>query len=60
MVCVVSDDPTGASLPSRLGPWVKTEVPWDGQDAAFLIGIREFLERGEDRAWGDEPLPLRN
>jgi len=60
MVCMVSDDPTGDSLPARLGPWVRTEAPWDGQDADFVAGIREVLETWEDEAWGDEPPSLRN
>ena len=58
-VCMVSDDPTGDSLPLRLGPWVRTDAPWNGQHAGFVAGIRELLETREDQARDDEPPPLR-
>lgn len=56
---MVSDDPTGDSLPLRLGPWVRTDAPWNGQHAGFVAGIRELLETREDQARDDEPPPLR-
>ena len=54
-VLMVSDDPTGRSLPSHLGPWIRTDAPWDGQDAHFVASIREMLEASEDDASDDEP-----
>jgi hypothetical protein len=47
MVCVVTPDPTGASLPAQYGPWDLTEAPWDGQDAGLVASVREMLEARE-------------
>jgi hypothetical protein len=55
LVCVVSDDPTGGSLPAQLGPWDRTETPWGGQDADLIAGIRKFLEALEAGPEDDEP-----
>jgi hypothetical protein len=47
MLCVVTPDPTGASLPAKYGPWDRTETPWDGQDAGLVADVREMLEARE-------------
>jgi len=58
MICVVSDDSTGKSLPARYGPWDRTEVAWDGQDASLVAGIRELLEaRAMDIVEDEAPVP---
>jgi hypothetical protein len=48
MVCVVSLGSTGASLPAQYGRWDRTDVPWDGQRAAFVAGVRELLDAREN------------
>jgi len=48
MLCVVTPDPSGASLPARYGPWDRTEAPWDGRDAALVVGVRELLDAREE------------
>jgi hypothetical protein len=57
MLCVVSDDPTGESLPAKYGPWDRTEVPWDGEDAGLVAGIREMLEEREVGSMDDGSAP---
>jgi hypothetical protein len=59
-VCMVTDDPTGNSLPQNLGPWVRTDAPWDGQDGDLVASIRGVLEVREDDAADDEPPPVRH
>jgi hypothetical protein len=54
-VRMVSDDPSGDSLPDYLGPWVRTDAPWGGQDANLVTSIRAALEAREDDASDDEP-----
>jgi hypothetical protein len=54
MLCMVSNDPSGESLPARWGPWDRSETPWDGQDAGLVAGVRALLEARERQAADDE------
>jgi hypothetical protein len=56
MVCVMTTDASGESLPAEWGPWVKTTAPWDGKDAGFIAGIRDALEEHSGAAEVDPPI----
>ena len=61
MLCIVSDDASGGSLPTRRGLWDRTEMSWVGQDAGPIAGVRELSEAREHRAADDQdnapPVP---
>jgi hypothetical protein len=43
LICAISPDPTGESLPAQWGPWDRTDAPWNGEHPGFLIGLRELM-----------------